>query len=303
MAKADAWVELGAGVHVLYGGVNCALVETEGGGALIVDSGADKDHGRRIRKKLDELARAPVALLCSHSHADHIGGNAYLQGVYPDLPTYAPAIEAELIRAPYLESVYLFHGAKPLAELTGKWLMAPASRVDHVVAPGAFEVDGSRFELIDVSGHSHRQLAVLAGDVLLAADALFGPETLERYPLPFAQDVAGQLRSCDVVAGTAARVVVPGHGQATERPAELAASNAAAVRRASEAVAAACQGVGTESVAAQACRTLAIEISDLPRYHLNLCAVSAHLGHLRDSGRVRAELRSGALVWEADDRS
>lgn len=297
MSKADDWVELDAGVHALLGTVNCAVLETPGGGAVIVDSGADKDHGKRVRKRLDALGRTPVALICSHSHADHIGGNAYLQGVYPELHTYAPSIEAELIRAPYLESVYLFSGAKPLVELTGKWLMAPPSRVDVVLEPGTLEVDGLALELIDVRGHAHRQLAVGVKGVLLAADSLFGEATLERYPLPFAQDVEGQLAACEVAGSAPYATLVPGHGRPTTAAAALAELNRHAIDRAAEAVLAACQGDGTAEVLARVCDALGIVITDLPRYHLNACAVLAHLGRLRASGQVEVGLRAGALTW------
>lgn len=297
MGKADEWVEVGGGVHVLRGAVNCCLVETPGGGAVVVDSGADKDHGKRVKRRLEALGRAPLALICSHSHADHIGGNAYLQGSYPGLTTYAPEIEAELIRAPYLEPVYLFGGAMPLAELTGKWLRAPASRVDVVLEPGTLEIDGLTLELIDVRGHSHRQLAVLVNGVLLAADSLFGAATLERYPLPFVQDVAGQLRSIQVAAKTPAATLVPGHGASTESIVALADLNTAAVERAAHAVEAACTGVGTEAVLAATCEELGIEMTDLARYYLNSCALQAHLGYLRAAGRVTVELAAGAVKW------
>lgn len=297
MAKADDWVEVSSSVHVLRGAVNCALIETPDGGAVLVDSGADKDHGKRMRRRLEALGRVPSALICSHSHADHIGGNAYLQTVYPEMITYAPEIEAELIRAPYLEPVYLFNGAMPLPELIDKWLQAPASRVDSVVGPGTVELGGLAFELIDVRGHAHRQLAVLVNGVLLAADALFGAATLERYPIPFVQDVGGQLRSIDVAAGTSASTLVPGHGDPTTDAQALAVTNRAVVERALSAVESACSGVGTEVVLAGACAELGIEMTDLKRYYLNSCAVHAHLGYLRSEGRVRLELWRGAPKW------
>ncbi len=297
MSKADGWVELDDGVHALLGAVNCAVLETPTGGAVIVDSGADKDHGKRVRRRLEALGRAPVALICSHSHADHIGGNAYLQGVYSELRTYAPTIEAELIRSPYLESVYLFGGAKPLAELTGKWLMAPPSRVDVVVEPRPLVVDGLELELVDVRGHAHRQLAVGVKSVLLAADSLFGEATLGRYPLPFAQDVAGQLAAIDVAGSAPSATLLPGHGEPTSDAGALAELNRQAVERAAHAVLAACDGVGAEAVLAGVCEELGIVIADLPRYHLNLCTVLAHLGRLRSTGQVEATLRAGALVW------
>ncbi|MFO7545991.1 MAG: MBL fold metallo-hydrolase [Trueperaceae bacterium] len=284
-------------VHAITGTVNCAIVDAGDGRAVLVDSGQDKDYGKRIRRALEALELRLAAIVATHSHADHFGGNAYLLRQFPDVEVLAPAIEANLIRAPYLEPVYLFHGARPLPELTGKWLQAEPSPVHREVEAGTLELAGASLTLLDTRGHAHRQLSVLVDGVLLAADAVFGSETLERYPLPFAQDVEGQLAAFDVVAASGADVVLPGHGDATNDLAGLAERNRAAVLSAADAVTRACDGGGTEDVLAGVADAMEIVMTDLPRYHLNLCTVSAYLGYLRSQGRVEAHLTHGRLRW------
>jgi glyoxylase-like metal-dependent hydrolase (beta-lactamase superfamily II) len=296
MAK-EPPVQLSERVYALAGAVNCALVVGDGGQAVIVDSGQDSDAGKRIRRALDEMGLRPAAIISTHSHADHFGGNEYLVRQYPDVHVYAPPIEASIIRAPYLEPVYLFHGAKPPVEMTSKWLQAKPSPVHFEVEAGPLELAGVRLELLDVRGHAHRMLAVKVDDVLLASDAVFGAATLERYPLPFGQDIGAQKAAHDVVAGSGARVVLPGHGEATEDVAGMVAANAAAIARAEEAVLAACDGASSEDVLARVGETLGLAMEDLARYHLNLCTVSAYLTHLRETGRVEARLSGGRLTW------
>lgn len=294
-------VQLSERVHALLAGVNCAIVDLGDSQALLVDSGQDKEHGRKIRQALNQLQLTPRVILCTHSHADHYGGNAYLLRQFPQAQVWAPEIEAQIIQAPVLEPIYLFHGAKPLPELTSKWLQAEASPVHRVVAEGAEELNGVPLQLIDVRGHAHRQLAVLVDDVLLATDSLFGAATLDKYPFPFSQDVGGQLASIkrleELHQGGGVRVALPGHGEPTEDVSGLAALNRDALTTAAAAIEAACEGVGTEDVLATATTQLGADMADLARYHLNFTTITAYLGWLRDAQRVTADLQGGRLVW------
>ncbi len=289
-------VQLSERVYYLPGAVNPALALNDEREALLIDTGQDKDAGRALRRACERLGVRPVAILNTHSHADHYGGNDYLLRQF-DIPVYAPAFEAAVIRDPYLEPVYLFNGAKPLPELLSKWLLAKPSRVDRVAAAGRLELHGLALELLDTSGHAHRQLSVLVDGVLLAADALFGEMVLRRYPLPFGQDIGKQRSSAAALRNLQARVALPGHGEPSEDLRALVEANLSAFSRAADAVEAACQGESADEVLRRVCGALDIQMTDLPRYYLNRCVVSAYLSHLRETGRVTLALKDNGLEW------
>ena len=93
--------------------------ETE---VYLIDSGSDKDAGRKIRKILDEKGWHLKAIINTHSNADHIGGNQYLQR-QTGCQIFAKGIDAAFTRYPLLEPSFLY-GGYPCKALRHKFLMA-----------------------------------------------------------------------------------------------------------------------------------------------------------------------------------
>ena len=264
--------------------------------AVIIDTGGDKDAGRRVKKACEALAVTPVAIVNTHAHADHYGGNDFLVRNF-GLPVYAPPFEASIIENPYLEPVYLFNGAKPPKELMSKWLMAKPVKVTQLLEPGTLSLAGLKLSVHDTSGHAHTHYAVQVDDILIAADAVFGTSVLDKYPLPFGQDIGAQRESAARVADLGARVVLPGHGDPAEDVGALVQANLAAFDRATDTIEAACTGLGTEAVLKTAADVLGLKMHDLPRYYLNLCVVSAYLSYLRETGRVELTVQNNQVGW------
>ena len=91
----------------------------------LVDSGNDKDAGRKVRQILDKNGWHLTAILNAHSNADHIGGNRYLQG-QTGCKVYSGGIEAAFTKYPVLEPSFLY-GGYPCKDLRHKFLMAQES--------------------------------------------------------------------------------------------------------------------------------------------------------------------------------
>jgi predicted solute-binding protein len=91
--------------------------------------------------------------------------------------------------------------------------------------------------------------------------------------------------------------VLPGHGEPSSDVAALVEKNLEAFGRASSVIEEVCTNVSTETVLQAACKTLNITMTDLPRYYLNLCVVTAHLSYLREVKRVEVRLEDNRVVW------
>lgn len=87
----------------------------------LIDSGSDKDAGRKVRQILDGNGWTLRAVFNTHSHADHIGGNKYLQA-QTGCKIYAPGIECDFTRHPVLEWMWKKHrptyGSEIFAQLS-----------------------------------------------------------------------------------------------------------------------------------------------------------------------------------------
>ncbi len=292
-------VTLSTGIHYLPGAVNVGVIENSTGGCVLIDSGADKDHAKRLLKACRAQSMEPVAIVNTHSHADHYGGNAYLQETL-GIPAYSPIFEEAILRYPILEPITLWSGARPPVALQNKWLLAPASGTKILNEAGLREIAGIALELLDVSGHAHIQFAVRVRDVLFAADAVFGAAILQKYPLQFMVDVQHVREAIETVRSSQARVVLPGHGEPTADVNTLCDANLTALERASNAVLVACGEAATlPEVLERVCAMLEVTIQDVTRYVLNQTAVLAHLTDLEEHGLVRLEVTRNRLLWTA----
>ena len=288
--------QLGERTWLLPTGVNVGLWEDRGG-AVLIDSGGDKEAGRQIRQVLEERSLTLRLIVNTHSNADHIGGNAYLQK-QTGCQVAATRLEAAFIADPVLEPSFLW-GSLPFRELRGKFLQAAPSTVG-LLLPDSGPIPETELEAVPLPGHYLQMIGVLTPDrVLFAADALFGEEVLAKHPVFFLYDVAGHLETLKRLEGLAAEWVVPGHGRPVRDAGPLIAANRAALQRTGEAVAAACSEPRTfEEILAELCGRFAIELNP-SQYVLVGGTLRAYLSWHCDRGTLRPAFEQGRMLWSA----
>jgi len=285
---------LGERTWLLPTGVNVGLWE-ESEGVVLIDSGGDKESGRQIRQVLDERQWSLRLIVNTHSNADHVGGNAYLQK-QTGCRVAATRLEAAFITDPVLEASFLW-GALPFRELRGKFLQAAPSTVG-LLLPESGLIPGTALEAVPLPGHFLQMIGVLTPDrVLFAGDALFGEEVLAKHPVFFLYDVAGHLATLDRLEGLSMQWVVPGHGRPVREAGPLVAANRAALLRTADAVSSICSRPSTfEEILAELCRVFAIDL-DAGQYVLVGGTLRAYLTWLRDRGVLSPSFDGGRMLW------
>lgn len=232
---AAEWTTLAPGVELLRGAFvpgsqpdGNSVLFRGAAGLLVVDTGRHPAHARRLLDHAAEAGRPIVAILNTHWHLDHVGGNVLLRREAPAAKVYASgAIRDALAEGGFLAGYRTQleglvadpkgseESKAPLRAELALLAAAPALAPDVVVeASGPLTLAGRTFDVRLERAATQGDLWLLDREsgVLVAGD-------LVTLPAPFL-DTACPARWKQALARIAAaewRTLVPGHGPPMSR--------------------------------------------------------------------------------------
>ncbi len=268
------------------------LVKLSDTDVCLIDSGNDKDAGRKVRQLLDANGWHLTAIYNTHSNADHIGGNRYLQG-QTKCKIYAQGIECDITRHPVLEPAFLYGGFPP-KDLRHKFLMAQESDAQELT-PGVLP---EGFELLQLPGHFFHMVGFRSpDDVVYLADCLSSRETLDKYQIGFLYDVAAYLDTLEKVKTMQAAAFVPAHAEVTEDIAPLAQYNIDKVLEIADHIVERCaEPVIFEELLKKLFDDYGLTLT-FEQYVLVGSTVKSYLAWLKDTGRLTVLFEDNRLLW------
>lgn len=286
-------VQIAENSYYIQSPAKIGLVKLSDTAVCLIDSGNDKDAGRKVRQILDANKWSLTAIYNTHSNADHIGGNQYLQK-QTGCKIYAPGIECDFTRHPILEPSFLYGGLPP-RDLKHKFLMAQESDAEYLTDSALPE----GFELIHLPGHFFDMAGFRSADnVVYLADCLSSKETLEKYKICFIYDVAAYLNTLEMVKTIDAKVFVPAHAEATDNIVPLAQFNINKINEIAERIVSLCAVPGCfEQILQKLFTELGLTMT-FDQYVLVGSTVRSYLSWLKDTGRIRAFFDNNMLLWE-----
>lgn len=269
------------------------VVETSDGHVVLIDSGNDKEAGRKVRQHLDRQGWTLDAIYNTHSNADHIGGNAYL-AKQTGCALYAPGIEAAFTQHPILEPALLY-GGYPMKALRHKFLLAQESNAQPLTP----EHLPAGFELIPLPGHFFDMIGLRTpDDVVFLADCLSSQATLDKYQISYVYDVAAYLDTLERVKEMHAALFVPAHADATKDIAPLAQYNIDKVNEIAGHILDFCAAPHTFEEILQHLFTSYDLAMTFEQYALVGSTVRNYLSWLLDSEKLSANFTDNRLLWQ-----
>lgn len=261
----------------------------------LIDSGSDKESGRKVRQILDANHWRLKAIYSTHSNADHIGGNKYLQ-TQTGCDIFAPGIERDFSVHPLLEPSFLYGGFPP-KDLRHKFLMAQESDVKQLT-----EGDLPKgITMIPLQGHFFDMTGFQSTDgAAFLADCVSSKETLDKYQITFIYDVAAYLETLERIKTMRARVYIPAHTEITDDIAPLAQRNIDKVNEIANRILDLCiSPVNFEAVLQKLFRAYELTMS-FEQYVLVGSTVRSYLAWLKDMGRMDIRFEDGQLLWQTN---
>lgn len=260
----------------------------------LIDSGNDKEAGKKVLKLAAQNNWEIKAIINTHSNADHIGGNHYLQQ-QTGCPIFTNGIETAFTNYPVLEPSFLY-GGYPCKELRSKFLLAKESR--------AVELTDYEFpeelEVMPLPGHFFDMIGLRTPDnTVFLADCISSQATLEKYQVSFIYDVARYLETLDKVENMQADVFVPAHAEVTSDIRGLVALNRAKVYEIADGLLEICKKpLDGDSILQKVFEKYNLTMT-IEQYVLVGSTVRSYLSWLKDGGKLTFYCRENKLLWES----
>ena len=286
-------VQITENCYYIQSPAKIGLVKLNGQDVCLIDSGNDKDAGRKIRQHLDANGWNLPAIYNTHSNADHIGGNRYLQA-QTGCSIYAPGIDCAFTRHTVLEPSFLY-GGYPCKDLRHKFLMAQDSDAQELTR----ECMPEGFDIIPLPGHFFDMVGFRTpDDVVYLADCLSSKETLDKYQIGFIYDIGAYLDTLEMVKTMKARAFVPSHAACSEDVTELAQYNIDKVLEIADKIAEICrEPLCFESILQRLFSDHGLSMN-FEQYVLVGSTVRSYLAWLKDTGNVKVLFENSMLLWE-----
>lgn len=260
----------------------------------IIDSGNNKDTGKKIKRILDENGWALKAIYNTHSNADHIGGNRYL-AEQTGCKIYAPSVECAMTRHTILEPAFLYGGYPP-KELRSKFFLAEESSAEYLTEEALPE----GIKLLRLDGHFFSMVGFLAPDgVAFIADCLSSEATLDKYGIGVIYDVDAYIKTLEEIKTIDAKTFVPSHAEPTGDITELADYNIKKVQQTAEKIVRYCkEPITFDELLKKLFDDMQLNLS-LEQYALVGSSVRSYLSYLKDNNRIKSIILDNRLLWSA----
>ena len=285
-------VQVGEKTYYIKNATNIGIYKTDNNNVYLIDSGNDKDAGRKILKIINEQGWNIKGIVNTHSNADHIGGNKIIQD-RTNCNILATNIEKTFSEFPILETAFLY-GGYPFKDIRNKFLLAKES----VVMPIENNLPNG-LEYFSLKGHYFDMIGIKTSDnVYFLADSLFSKETIEKYGVFFIYDVREFLNTLSYLETLKGKLYIPSHCEASSDISELIEINKSKIIEIADKIYNVCKREMTfEKILKYIFEEYSLTMNG-NQYVLIGSTIRSYLSYLVDEDKIYYEFKDNTMLWK-----
>ncbi|MBR1402820.1 MAG: MBL fold metallo-hydrolase [Treponema sp.] len=274
----------------------------------LIDSGNDETNGARLLDFMrNNFPNGTLrAIINTHSHADHCGGNSYLVRE-TGCEVWASKGEAYLMEFPTIET-QLIWGGTPIHDIRSKYLLAEACRVKRVF-DGEEEIalpcGAGRISLkvVSLPGHYVDQVGFLLTDtdgmrVMFAGDVLSGRNAIKKHWIQYLLDETKTKESLQKIQTIEADFYIPGHGDVVNNIEGIAELNLLAILETEDMIVDELKSPKTTEELLKSVADRSGIVLKTSQFCLIGSTLRSYLTGLYESGRIDYEIRENRMIWK-----
>ena len=198
--------QVGKKTYYIEHDTNIGVFKTGENSVCLIDTGSAGD-GEKIDEIISGMGWSIDYIINTHTHIDHLGGNAYLMNKY-GMPAYCTDVDMAFANYEDLESSYMY-GGKPPARFQkafchpGKIGFRPIENV---------ELEGISWTVL--AGHTFGMIGIKTeDDIWFTGDAYLSREYMAKHRFGYLCDVEGYLDTLRKLRDFEGELFIPAHGE------------------------------------------------------------------------------------------
>lgn len=283
--------QIGEKTYYIQNPTNIGVFVVENKDVYLIDTGNDKEAGKKILKIMNEQGFNVVGIINTHSNADHIGGNKVIQD-RTNCVILNNKCENAITNYPIMEPSFLY-GGYPMKDLQNKFLMAKESKSEEIennLPEGLeyFELKGHFFDMIGIK---------TSDDVYFLGDSLFSEDTINKYHIFFIYDVKAYLETLDYLETLNGKVYIGSHIEETNDISNLIKINRDKINEIIDKILDICKNKKTfEQILKELFDGYNL-VMNLNQYYLVGSTIKSYLSYLIDLQKIKYEFVDNIMYY------
>lgn len=285
--------QVGERTYYIEHETNIGVYVTGENRVCLIDTGSEGD-GEAIEEILAEQGWIPDHIINTHTHIDHLGGNAYLMKKY-GVPAYCTDIDMAFAHYEDLEASYM-NGGRPMEKLR-RIFRHPGKLGFRAVEDAALSGLTWRY----LPGHTFGMIGVkTSDDIWFLGDAYLARDYLKVRRFGYLCDVDGYLGTLKELQRLDGRMFIPSHGIAEKGITEITDLNIANVESLLADVREICREYASLDQILQGMYDRLGLRTNIANHALLSSTMKCYLTYLQDQGEMTYKFIDRIMMWRAE---